>query len=150
MNRKWILMGALASFLLCGGANAAYVYFGPSITFAPRQPVQAVFIDANGNSVERTCCYNSEVGGIDIGDTTYSSVYFPGNNVRYLYADGYWVDESGYYWNGGRRYYYDHPGWNDHWHGYWRGGGYGGGWHDGWRGGGGYRHGGGHGGHWHR
>lgn len=143
MKNKCILMGALASLLLCGSVNAAYVYFGPNVTFTAHQPVRAVLVDANGNTVERTCYYNPEAGGIDIGDTTYSSVYFPDNNARYLNSGGFWVDENGYYWHGGRRYFYG-PGWNDHWHGYWHGG-----WHDGWHGGGGYWHG-GHGGHWRR
>jgi hypothetical protein len=153
MNKKWILLAAFASCFLIGHLKAGVVYFGPSVSFTAQQPVRAVFVDAYGNTVEKTCYFNPELGGVDIGDASYTSVYFPDNNVRYMYANGFWIGEDGYYWNGGRRYYYDHPGWRDHWHGYW------GGhtnvyinehnnWHDGghWHGGheGGYWHGGGH------
>src|SRR5690242_19972965 len=119
MNRKFILMTAMASCMLMGQLSAGIVYFGPSVTFTARQPVRAVIVDADGNTIEKTCYYNPEIGGIDIGDANYTSIYFPDTNVRYLYADGFWVGEDGYYWNRGRRYYYSNPGWHDRWHGYW-------------------------------
>lgn len=121
MNKKWMLFTACASLFSLGMLQAEVICFGPSITFTAQQPVRAIIVDGDGNTIEKTYVYNPDLGGIDIGvySTPYASIYFPDSNVRYLYAGGFWVGEDGYYWNHGRRYYYDHPGWGAHWNGYW-------------------------------
>lgn len=105
----------------------------PGVTLTAGQPVTAVFTDANGNTVEQQVYYNANLGGVDIGNTAaYTSVYFPTMGSSYIWYNGNWVGQDGYYWNNGARVYVG-PQWHDHWNGYW--GNYHGGWHDGWRGG---------------
>lgn len=132
--------------------EAAVVVVQPGATFSPQQPIQAVVIDSSGNPTNQTFYYNSAVGGVDVNTAVGpdTSIYFPDYGTRYIWYNGYWVDQGGYYWNDGRRFYVGHPHWNDYWGGYWRGhGGWHDGWHNGWHGGDWHGHDGWHGGGWH-
>lgn len=170
MKKRLFILGiALLSISASKSGEASVVVLGPSVTVTPQQPITAVFTDNYGNTYEQTVYYNPALGGIDVGNTTYASVYFPTFSTGYLWNNGFWVGENGYYWNNGG-WAYVGPHWHDHWHNYWgpRGGYYGGwgrgdsvhvhndvnvynrGWHDGgWHdhgGGGWHDHG---GGDWH-
>lgn len=141
MNKSWLF--TLASMLTMGwiaeGEAAVVAIGGPEVVLTARQPVQAVVVDSNGNSYQQTVYYDPAISGVDL-DTSWAgpnaSVYFPEYGTGYLWYNGFWVDQAGYYWNGGNRVYIGHPAWHDHWAGYWRvHGGWHGGWHDGWHGG---------------
>jgi len=133
MKRSWLFL--LASILATSGAiplEAAVVRVesGPTITLTNRQPMQAVFVDSNGNSYQRTFYYDPALGGINLelenlGANT--TVYFPELGTGYIWYNGYWVDQSGYYWNGSNRVYINNPQWNTYWTNHWHG-------HDGWHG----------------
>ena len=106
------------------GEAAVMVVGGPGVTFTQGQPIQAVFVDSAGNTIQQTVYYNEALGGIDlnanlIGANT--SVYFPSLGAGYVWYDGHWVDQSGYYWNGTTRVYVNHPHWGTYWGGYWHG-----------------------------
>jgi len=121
MKSKWILLAAFAVFTGYGHLNAGIIYFGPSVTFTAQQPVRAVIVDADGNAIEKTYTYDPSVGGVDLGipGGPATSIYFPDTNVRYLWSNGCWVGEDGYYWNHGNRVYIQNPEWRTHWNGYW-------------------------------
>lgn len=95
---------------------------GPDIVFSNRQPVIVVIVDSNGNTYEQTYYYDPSLGGLDI-DPSFAgpgaSIYIPSLGMGYLWYNGYWVDQQGYYWNGRERVYINYPDWHEHWHGYW-------------------------------
>ncbi len=134
MKKTGVLLLALSLVLgfATQGEAAIVVIGGPGVALTYRQPVQAVIVDNNGNRYEQTVYYDPAMGGVDV-DTTWAgpnaSVYFPAYGTRYLWYNGYWVDQAGYYWNGGNRIYIGHPYWHDHWAGYWNGYGHGHGWY---------------------
>jgi hypothetical protein len=137
MKKSWLLLLAtiLSTIYIAKGEAAVVMLGGPGITLSYRQPVQAIVVDANGNSCQQTVFYDPNIGGVDL-DTSWAgpnaSVYFPDYGTGYLWYNGVWVDQTGYYWNGTQRIYIGHPSWRDHWAGYWRGhGGWRGGWHEG-------------------
>ena len=163
--RKVIMLSVMALTISISQAVEAgvIVFNSGSPVYTSQQPINAVFTDSNGNSYEQTVYYNPAIGGVDLNNSgSYASVYFPTLGTAYLWNNGFWVGEDGYYWNNGARVYIG-PNWHDHWHSYWgpRGGygggyyGHGGGWghtdvhvnnfygHDGGHGGGGEWHGGG-------
>lgn len=105
--------------------NAAIVTVGaPGVVFSSGQPIQAVVVDSAGNNFQQTIYYDPAIGGVDL-DTNWAgpnaSVYFPTLGTGYVWYNGYWVDQAGYYWNGGRRVYVGHPHWGNFWVGYWHG-----------------------------
>jgi hypothetical protein len=122
MKKIAYFIGSCAGILisLTSLSEAAVIVLNNMNTAMIRQPVTAVIVDTNGNSFEQTYYYEPSLNGVDIGLTNPGeSIYFPDYNARYLWNNGYWVNEQGYYWNNGRYTYVDHPHWHDHWHGYW-------------------------------
>jgi len=112
----------LSMLALSALANGAVVYLKPDVAIPADKPVRAIIVDANGNTYEKEYQYNPAITGVDIGDTLdveSNSIFFPDYDVRYLWSNGHWLDENGYYWTGGHRYYYDHPNWHEHWNTYW-------------------------------
>lgn len=94
----------------------------PQIIFTPRQPIQAVIVDSNGNASEQTFYYNPDIDGVDIDASMAgpdASIYFPSLGTGYIWYNGYWVDQDGYYWNGQARIFINHPHWKERWTGYW-------------------------------
>lgn len=124
MKKPWDVCLFLVFSTFCQiQAEAAIVTIGgPGVVLSYRQPVQAIVIDSNGNSFQQTVFYDPAIGGADI-DTAWAgpnaSVYFPAYGSRYMWYNGFWVDEAGYYWDGGRRVLVVHPSWREHWTGYW-------------------------------
>lgn len=130
MKMQWILITLALALGWSNVGDAAVIYLGENVTVPTEQPINAIIVDGNGNTVEKVFYYNPSLGGVDIGgswDAECTSIVLPDYNVRYLWAGGYWLDEGGYYWLGGRRYFYNYPGWGVHWSGYWSNH-----WHDSW------------------
>jgi hypothetical protein len=134
MRRSWTLL--LVSIVIATGwiaqGEAAVVLLGrPGIVMNP-QPVQAIIVDSNGNTIQQTVYYDPAIGGVNL-ETSWAapnaSVYFPAFDTGYVWYNGYWVDHTGYYWDGGRRVYIGHPNWGNFWVGYWHGRNH---WHGGW------------------
>lgn len=128
--KKLLMLSLMALTLTITGLEAGTIVFNPGSTvYTNQQPITAIFTDSNGNTYEQTVYYNSTIGGVDIGNPdSYVSVYFPTVGNAYLWNNGFWVGQDGYYWNNGTRIYVG-PGWNDHWNAYWgprgwHGGGY--------------------------
>ena len=93
------------------------------VNIVSSQPIQVIVIDANGRIFERTVTYNPSLGGIDI-DTSWAgpnaSIFIPALGIGYVWYNGYWVDQEGYYWNGSQRVTVPHiPQWREHWNHYW-------------------------------
>ena len=96
---------------------------GPGVVFTNQQPVQVIIIDSNGNTLDKTIYYNPEIEGLDL-DASWAgpnaSIYIPSLGTGYLWYNGFWVNQDGYYWDHGRRVYVtDVPQWRTHWTGYW-------------------------------
>lgn len=106
---------------------------GPGVCLTYRQPVQAVIVAPGGGTVQQTVYYDPSLGGVDL-DASWAgpnaSIYFPAYQTSYVWYNGFWVDQAGYYWDGSRRVYIAPAYWHDHWAGYWHNH-----WHEGWRGG---------------
>lgn len=140
MQKSWIfLFTCLVAGWLASGNAAVVVIGGPGVVLTNRQPIQAVIVDSNGNTFQQNVFYDSAIGGVDL-DTSWAgpnaSVYFPTIGTGYVWYNGYWVDQTGYYWNGKNRVYIGHPNWNNYWSGYWHGRNHwNGGWHEGSHGG---------------
>jgi hypothetical protein len=131
-SKLFLLAFLLAIGWIGQGETAVVMVGGPGVVLGYQQPVQAVIVDTNGNTYQQTVYYNPSIGGVDL-DTSYAgpnaSVYFPEYGTGYVWYNGYWVDQAGYYWDGGRRLYIGHPHWHDHWALYWGGHDH---WHGGW------------------
>jgi hypothetical protein len=94
----------------------------PGIMFSNQQPIQVVIVDGSGSSYEQTVYYNPAIGGVDLNASwagPNASIYIPSLGTGYLWANGFWVDQDGYYWNGDQRIFINNPHWHDHWSGYW-------------------------------
>lgn len=126
--KKWQKIGLslLASFLAIGwiaqGEATVIKIEGANINQA--QPVKVIIVDSNGRTFEQTANYDPSAGGIDI-DTSWAgpnaSIYIPSLGVGYVWYNGYWVDQEGYYWNGTQRVAVPYiPQWREHWNHYWR------------------------------
>lgn len=118
-----ILLSSALALSFAGEAEAALLNIDvQGQVLADQQPIQAVIVDSNGNTYERTVYFNPQVGGIDI-DTSWAgpsaSIFFPSLNQSYVWYNGFWVDQRGYYWNNGQRLYLNDPQWQVHWHHYW-------------------------------
>lgn len=87
-----------------------------------REPIEVLITDSYGNTYRQIVDYDPLIGGIDI-DTSwagpYASIYLPAWGIGYIWYNGYWVDELGYYWNGPRCLYIDYPRWDNFWVTYW-------------------------------
>lgn len=124
MKTQWVLaLIALIGMSIIGEGEAAVVVLGgPGIAFTTRQPLPAVIVGPNGAMVQQTVYYDPAIGGVDL-DTSWAgpnaSVYFPSLQTGYVWYNGFWVDQTGYYWNGRERILIGHPHWRDHWTGYW-------------------------------
>ncbi len=124
MKKSWLFF--LASILAFGGiaqTEAAIIRLdGSGVIMTQGQPIEVIIIDNNGNAYRQFVYYNPAIGGIDL-DTSWAgpdaSIYFPAWGLGYVWYNGYWVDASGYYWNGSRRIYIDYPNWNNYWTTYW-------------------------------
>lgn len=94
----------------------------PSIILNDVRPIHVIIIDQNRNSYEETVYYDPALGGIDV-DTALvgpnASIYIPDLDLGYIWYNGFWVDQDGYYWNGERRVYIENPSWKRHWEAYW-------------------------------
>lgn len=135
MNYLWLFSLSLcfASWMAQGDA-AVVLLGGPGVVINYHQPIQAVIVDTNGNTFEQTVCYDPAIGGVNLNTAwagPNASVYFPAYRTGYIWNNGYWVDQTGFYWNGERRVYMSHPNWNNHWAGYWQGHPHGGVYHSG-------------------
>lgn len=89
-----------------------------------RQNIEVVIIDSQGHIYHQVVPYNPEIGGIDINIAEFgphSSIYFPDLGFGYVWYNGYWVSEEGYYWDGQRRVYINDPNWKNYWVHYWQG-----------------------------
>lgn len=135
MTKKSSLLCFILVPLLMGSfvqLQAAVVAIGgPGIAIKFHQPVQAIVVDPNGATVQQTVYYDPAIGGVDL-DTSWAgpnaSVYFPEYGSGYIWYNGVWVGREGYYWDGAKRVYVNHPDWNNHWAVYWGGQGH---WHGG-------------------
>lgn len=142
----------LLLILVVAGVDAAFIKVEtPGVTYADRQPLEAVVVDGKGNTSNQTFYYNAGLGGVDyapVDANAAASIFFPSLQVGYLWNNGYWVDHSGYYWSGGHRYYTNHPNWHGYWGGYWNAHPHGG-WNHGYHGSSFHYHGGYDGDHYH-
>src|ERR1700678_4280897 len=112
--KKWqkslliLLTSSLAIGWLAQGEATVMRIDGSRIIISNQQPIQVFITDSNGNNYVQSAYYDPAIGGINI-DTSWAgpnaSIYIPSLNMGYLWYNGYWVDESGYYWNGTRRVY---------------------------------------------
>lgn len=130
-KQLFILFATILAVGSAAQSEAAVVRIGgPGICLTYRQPVHAVIVGPAGNSIEQTVYYDPAIGGVDL-DTGWAgpnaSVYFPAYQTSYIWYNGFWVDQAGSYWDGGRRVYITHPHWHDYWGGYWHNH-----WHEGW------------------
>lgn len=94
----------------------------PGVNLSVGEPIKAIIVTPDGNTVEQTVPYNPTLGGVDINAGLVganASIYFPSLNAGYVWYDGHWVDNEGYYWNNGARVYVNHPHWHEYWGGYW-------------------------------
>jgi hypothetical protein len=137
--KKWqktwltLLASSLAVGCIAQGEATVIKIEGASITQA--QPVKVIIVDSNGRTFEQIANYDPSAGGIDI-DTSWAgpnaSIFIPSLNIGYVWYNGYWVNQEGYYWNGTQRVAVPYiPQWREHWNHYWqarRGG-------EGWQGG---------------
>lgn len=147
-QKSWLIL--LASSLAIGwiaqGEAAVIRIGGSGMVISQAQPVQVIIFDSNGNTYEQTAYFDPSSEGINI-DTSWAgpgaSIYIPSLGLGYLWYNGFWVDQEGYYWNGPRRVYIADPQWKEHWRHYWhkhRHNDERGGWgHGGWRDSGDYR-----------
>lgn len=88
------------------------------------QPIEAVIVDSDGNGYRQMTSYDPSIRGIyldmrDIGPG--ASVYFPDFGSGYIWYNGYWVDQTGYYWNGRKRVVVKEPDWSTYWARHWHG-----------------------------
>lgn len=133
-QKSWLLLMAfsLAIGWIAQGEATVIRIGGPSVEITHAQPVQVIVVNSHGNTFEQRGYYDPSVGGVDI-DTSWAgpnaSIYIPALGINYIWYNGYWADEEGYYWNGNRRVYIADPQWRERWTTYWRGHR-----HDGWRG----------------
>jgi hypothetical protein len=116
----------LATFLAIGGiasSEAAVIPIRPpGIVVTYRQPLQAIIQDSYGNTFQQIVYYDPYIGGIDINLSwagPNASIYFPELGIGYIWYNGYWVDEGGYYWDRGNQVYIGYPYWNVYWTDYW-------------------------------
>jgi hypothetical protein len=126
--KKWqktwltLLASSLAVGFIAQGEATVIKIEGANV--AQAQPVKVIIIDSNGRTFEQTANYDPAVGGIDI-DTNWAgpnaSIFIPSLNVGYVWYNGYWVNQEGYYWNGSQRVAVPQiPQWREHWNHYWR------------------------------
>lgn len=122
MKKSWLFL--LASVLTFGGITQteATIIRTDGVLLTHREPIEVLITDSYGNTYRQIVDYDPLIGGIDI-DTgwagPYASIYLPAWGIGYVWYNGYWVDESGYYWDGPRRVYIDYPEWNNYWVTYW-------------------------------
>lgn len=87
-----------------------------------KTPVDTIITKPDGTVIEKQYMYDPDTNSIDI-DSGYSqenaSLFFPGLELGFLFAGGYWVDQDGYYWNNNHWNYNNDNHWNDHWNNYW-------------------------------
>ncbi len=87
-----------------------------------KTPVDTIITQPDGTVIEKQYIYDPDTNSILI-DSEYSqenaSLFFPGFELGFLFAGGYWVDHDGYYWNDNHWTYTNNENWNDHWNGYW-------------------------------
>ena len=123
MKYRHLFMGVLLAVSWSSLSSAAMIGFEDSnVKWTNRQPVQVIIVDPNGRQWEQTVEYDPSIGGVDLTGTWVgpnASVYFPSLGSSYLFYNGYWVDQSGYYWRDGQRAYIGSPYWNEHWNNYW-------------------------------
>lgn len=86
------------------------------------QSLVVVIVDPSGNVQQQSVYYDPTKGGIDIhtpvgGDN--ASIYIPAWRTGYVWLNGHWVDETGYYWEGRTKKTAGIPNWNQYWSGYW-------------------------------
>lgn len=123
-QKSWLLL--LASSLAMGwiaqGEATLIKISNPRIMIKDRMPIPVLIIDSSGKSMEQTANYEPASGGIDI-DTSWAgpnaSIIIPVLGVKYLWNNGKWVDEEGYYWDGSRRTMVSDPKWKEQWTKYW-------------------------------
>jgi hypothetical protein len=85
-------------------------------------PVETIITQPDGTVIEKVYTYNPDTSTIAI-DPEYAeenaSLFFPGFELGFLFAGGYWVDHDGYYWNDDHWERHNDDHWNDHWNNYW-------------------------------
>ncbi len=104
-------------------ASAAIIKIDSPVTMTDtRQPMLAIITDSDGYVYRQIVYFDPATSQIDLDLSTAgpnASIYIPALNVRYVLFNGYWVDESGYYWDGSQRTYVNNPNWNEYWTSYW-------------------------------
>jgi hypothetical protein len=123
MKNAWLFL--LASALTAGyvdQAEAAIIKIeSPGTVIDNRQPLLAIITDSNGNVYRQMVYYDPATAEIDIdlNLAPNTSIFIPALNVRYILYNGFWVDQTGYYWNGTQRVFVNDPNWNVYWTRYW-------------------------------
>lgn len=92
--------------------------------YSTSTPVNAIIVKKNGEMSQAQYPYDPDQGGVVINNYDDvngpgSSLFFPAFGVGMLWANGYWADQSGYYWNGNRYVSVNNDHWDDHWNNYW-------------------------------
>lgn len=123
---KSLNMLTIAAFMVLGFTTESHAVGIsvelPGISLSAGTPVQAIVVDPAGNPIEQTVVYNPSIGGVEIDAGLIganASIYFPTLSTGYVWYNGHWVDQEGFYWNNGVRVYVDHPHWHQYWGGYW-------------------------------
>src|SRR5262245_52905375 len=69
----------------------------------PTGPVQAIVTTSDGTITEKTFTYDPQLGGVNVNvSEPVESIFFPDYGTRYIYWNGFWVNDTGYYWYGNR------------------------------------------------
>lgn len=123
MKKSWLLLFAALTMGEMAYIEAAVIPL-PGLSIAPQTPLQAIIVDSYNNTYQQIVYYDPSIAGVDLNLNwagPNASIYFPELGLGYLWYNGYWVDETGYYWDQGRRVYIGYPAWNNYWTTYWRG-----------------------------
>ena len=128
MKQRWIFIVASSLALVCDAQSEATLIkiVPPESIINTRQSLEIVIIDANGNAFKQPAYYNPLAGGLEM-DAKWAgpnaSIYIPNWKTGYIWHNGHWIDEAGYYWDGSRKTASEIPDWRnqwvDYWHKYW-------------------------------
>lgn len=125
MKKSWLLLLATAltaNWTAQGEAAIIRIEQPAGIVISAPQPIEVIVIDSYGNAHQQIGYYDPVTGGLSI-DTSWAgldtSIYIPAFGTGYIWYNGYWIDQSGYYWDGTQRIYINYPQWNVYWRNYW-------------------------------
>lgn len=122
-NRQILIMAALLALGTIGEVEGAFIKIvPPEVVINSPQSVDVVIVDSQGKVYQQTAHYDPIQGGIDIdvaGAGANASFYVPSWKTGYVWYNGFWVDEHGYYWGPSGKVAINVPNWRNHWVGYW-------------------------------